>query len=118
MEKPALHDILCGVLGGFFPDGDSHCYFQPPADIQIKYPCIVYEYSSDNDRFADNKHYIHFKRYTVTVIDEDPDSKIPMELKKLPYCASDRNFATEGLSHFVHTLYYNGPRIIEEDKKR
>lgn len=116
MGKEALHDILCEVLGSPFPDGEDHCYFEPPADIQMKYPCIVYNHTNDQDDFADNIHYICSKRYTVTIVDEDPDSKIPNRLKNsLSYCTSDRNFASDGLSHFVFTLFYNGPRIKEEN---
>lgn len=115
MAKMALHDILCDVLGAPFPDGEDHCYFQPPTSIQMKYPCIVYKYVNDADIFADNIRFKKNKRYAVTIIDEDPDSKIPDRLKDLlPYCSSDRNFDSEGLSHFVFTLYHNGPRIKEE----
>lgn len=116
MAKQALHDILCGVLGAPFPDGESHVYFSPPDGMQLSYPCIIYSYSNDLDDFADNIHYRSFKRYSVTIIDEDPDSKIPERLIQLPYCSSDRNFNTEGLSHFVYTLFYSGPRIKEENK--
>lgn len=117
MVKQALHDILCGVLGAPFPDGEDHCYFEPPADIAMKYPCIRYNYTNDNDDFADNIHYRNSKRYTVTVIDEDPDSKIPDKLKNaLPYCVLDRVFTVDGLKHFPHTLYFSGPRIKEENE--
>ena len=118
MARLALHDILCNVLGGPFSDKDDpwHCYFSPPDGKQMKYPCIVYKYTNDFDEFADNIPYKSSKRYIVTVIDEDPDSKIPGKLKEtLPYCTSDRNFETEGLSHFVYTLFYDGPRIKEEE---
>lgn len=110
MERPALHDILCEVLG------NNYCYFEPPSDMEMTYPCIRYNHTNDLDDFADNIHYRSSKRYTVTIIDYDPDSKIPVRLKKrLPYCTSDRNFASEGLSHFVYTLYYSGPRVKEEE---
>lgn len=115
MAKQPLHDILCEVLEAPFPDGENHCYFEPPDEKEMKYPCIRYNYTNDLDTFADNTRYHSSRRYTVTVIDEDPDSKIPEKLKKrLPYCVSDRNFAVSGLNHFVHTLYYSGPRIKEE----
>lgn len=115
-ERAALHDILCEVLEAPFPDGSNHCYFEPPADIEMIYPCIVYNYTNDLDVFADNMHYQSAQRYTVTVIDEDPDSKIPNRLKnRLPYCTSDRNFKSDSLSNFVHTLFYSGPRIKEEN---
>lgn len=114
MEREALHDILCRVLGAPFPDGEDHCYFQPPADVVMKYPCFVYNYTNDLDVFADNLHYQHSKRYTVTYITYDPDSDIYNRMSKIPYCTSDRNFAVKGLNHFVFTLYYSGPRLKEE----
>lgn len=115
MEKPALHNILCSILGAPFPDGEDHCYFEPPNNMAIEYPCIVYHRSNGYDVFADNLHYMNSIRYTVTIIDEDPDSKIPARLEKLPYCNSDRIFSSDNLSHFVYTLYYSGPRIKEEN---
>lgn len=117
MERPALHDILCELLPGPFPDNEGdHCYFEPPSGKDMKYPCFVYHYTNDDDDFADNIHYRRSKRYTVTVIDYDPDSKIPDRLKeRLPYCTSDRSFTSDGLKYFVHTLYFSGPRIKEEE---
>lgn len=107
MRQPALHDILCNIIG------DS-CYFSPPAGFLMNYPCIVYNYANSLDSFADNIHYKKSKRYIVTVIDEDPDSKIPNKLEELPYCTADRNFVVDGLNHFVYTLFYSGPRMKEE----
>lgn len=111
MARPALHDILCGVLG------NSNCYFEPPSNQEMEYPCIRYVRSNDRDSYADNIKYKSSKRYVVTVIDRDPDSKIAEELSKLLYCSSDRNYGADGLSHFVYVLYYDGPRIIEEENK-
>lgn len=111
MRRIPLHDKLCEILGSPFSDGEDHCYFSPPASIELKYPCIIYNRTNDLDTFADNLHYQRSKRYTVTIIDEDPDSKIPDKLIELPYCSLDRNFVSDGLNHFVYTLYYDGPRI-------
>lgn len=115
MEKVALHDILCDIIRVSSFDGEAHCYFEPPAGKEMHYPCIVYHHIRTDSFYADNIAYKNSKVYTITIIDEDPDSKIPIRLMNaLPYCSSDRNFATEGLSHFVYTLFYNGPRIKEE----
>lgn len=115
MARRPLHDILCEILPGpFLEEEGDHCYFQPPSNIQMYYPCFVYNYTNDDDDFADNIHYRHSKRYTITYITEDPDDKISNKMRKLPYCTSDRNFSVDGLNHFVYTLYYSGPRIKEE----
>lgn len=112
MAKKPLHDLLCEVLDPHDLNASGgRCYFEPPASIQLHYPCIVYNYSNDLDRFADNARYKHDKRYTVTIIDSDPDSVIPDRMRELRYCSFDRHYSADGLSHFVFTLYYNGPRI-------
>lgn len=116
MARQALHDILCGVLGGDFPEGEEPCYFEPPDAKEMKYPCIKYNRSNDRDAYADNIKYKRSKRYIVTVIDTDPDSKIAEEVSNLPYCSSERNYDVNGLRHFIYVLYYDGPRIKEELK--
>lgn len=113
MAKQALHDILCGVLEAPFPDGKNHCYFEPPDKLMMVYPCIRYSHVNDQDRYADNKHYTSSKRYTVTIIDRNPDSIYPERMKEIPYCSLDRVYSADGLSHFIYTLYYNGPRFKE-----
>lgn len=118
MARKALHDVLCEVLGTSPSAENDRCYFCPPASIQLEYPCMIYNYSNNISDFADNIHYRNSQRYTITVIDEDPDSKIPNRLRELPYCISDRTFVIDGLNHFVHTLYYNGPRIKEENNEQ
>lgn len=102
MEKDRLqlHEILCELLGS------RNCYFSPPSDLKMSYPCIRYEMVNTDTTFADNYHYANANRYTVTVIDEDPDSKLRRKLLDLPYCTSDRNFASDGLYHFVFTLFF------------
>ncbi len=86
--------------------GSRNVYFQPPENIRMSYPCIVYERSNVMNRQADNNPYFSKKRYSVTVIDRDPDSAIPDEVLKLQYCAFDRHFVTEGLNHDTFTLYF------------
>src|SRR4051812_34274733 len=50
-------------------------YFQPPSNIQMQYPCIVYKRDDSQTDFADNRPYSRTKRYQVTVIDRNPDSE-------------------------------------------
>ena len=45
-------------------------------------------------------------RYTITVIDPDPDSEIVPQIEQLPKCGYDTTFDTEGLTHNVFTIYY------------
>lgn len=95
-----LHEILCEILGS------RNVYFQPPTGFQMKYPCIVYDRSKIDTRYAENVPYAHFNRYSVTVIDRDPESEIPYKIADLPKCAHDRQFVNDNLYHDVFTLYY------------
>jgi hypothetical protein len=87
-------------------DITPNVYFQPPSGKQMTYPCIVYKLSDINTRHAGNSIYGKRKRYTVTVIDSDPDSLIPEEVLGLPLCSFDRFFTADNLNHYVLTLYF------------
>lgn len=99
--RQQLHDILKGIVGS-----GNKVYFQPPASIQMTYPCIVYKRDALNTKHADNKPYSQTKRYQVTVIDRTPDSDIPDKVAALPLCMFDRHFAADDLNHDVYTLYF------------
>ena len=83
-----------------------HVYFQPPASLEMQYPCIVYEMDNARTEFAGNKPYMYAKRYQVTAIDRDPDSLIPDTIAWLPSAVFDRHFTANNLHHSVFTLYF------------
>jgi hypothetical protein len=101
MARPRsqLHDILKNL------DGVADAYFQAPT-TGMQYPCIKYQRSRSLAFDADNLKYLLYKRYTVTVIDRDPDSLIPDQVEALPHSRFDRFYAVEGLNHFVFDLYF------------
>lgn len=109
MKKP-LNDLLCEVLGS------KHCYFSPPATIQMIYPCIRYSLSGDYVDYADNSKFKRHKQYSVIVIDPDPDTEIPDRVSELPYCNLNRTYVADGLNHYVFTLYYEGPRYEKKEE--
>lgn len=86
--------------------GSENVYFQPPANVQMKYPAIVYNRDNEDTEFAGNVPYIRRTRYQVTVIDRNPDSTIPTMIGALPLCAFNRFFAAENLNHDVFNLYF------------
>lgn len=93
-----LHSVLMDIV--------DHVYFQPPANINMNYPCIVYQRDGSNSDYADNGLYRHAKRYQVTVIDRNPDSELPDQVEGLPLCSFDRFFAADNLNHWVLNLFY------------
>lgn len=93
------------LLETLVPEGGK-VYFQPPANVQMQYPCIVYNRDTAVTRFADNNPYRYTKRYQVTVIDRDPDSEIPDKVALLPMCLFQRFFAADNLNHDVFNLFF------------
>lgn len=86
--------------------GVEHLYFQPPEDIKMEYPAIVYEIDDTDNSFANNKAYKQYMAYSVTVIDSDPDSEIFHKLLGLPLTQFDRQYKSDNLNHFVFTIYF------------
>jgi hypothetical protein len=43
-------------------------YFQPPANVLMKYPCIIYKRDNARTMFAGNLPYRFKQRYLVTVL--------------------------------------------------
>lgn len=85
-------------------DFRSHVYFQAPN--RISYPAIVYERAPSDTQFSDNIPYIYEHRYSVTVIDPDPDSNIPDKVARLPKCIHDRHYVAENLHHDTFMIYH------------
>lgn len=96
--RAELHDILKGVV--------SNVYFQPPEDVKLVYPCIVYERDDVRTDFANNFPTRNTVRYQVTVIDPNPDSDIPNKVGALPMCSFDRFYAADQLNHDVYNIFY------------
>lgn len=83
----------------------KNCYFQPPPDVKLKYPAIVYRLKKIYNHHADNSVFYQRPAFEVTVIEYDPDGPIAMEISKLPTCSHDRNYKADGLNHNVFILY-------------
>lgn len=86
--------------------GIAKVYFQPPENTKLQYPCIIYERTSINQIYADNRAYFNMVRYSVTLITRSPDSDLVKRILELPYCSYDRYYAADSLSHDVFTLFY------------
>ena len=93
-----LHDLLESFV--------DNVYFQPPTNITLEYPCIVYKRDYAESEFADNMPYNHRIRYMVTVIDRDPDSDIPSRVASMPLCLFNRFYTVDNLNHDVYRVFY------------
>lgn len=95
-----LHTLLEGKLGS------NQVYFQPPSNVMMRYPAIVYELSDIDMRFANDGPYKRKKRYSLKLITSDPDSATIDEILTLPYCSFDRHYRAENLNHYAYQLYF------------
>jgi hypothetical protein len=86
--------------------GSNYVYFQPPPSFKMTYPCIVYNSNGIVTKSAGNKPYLKNKRYSVSVIDSDPDSVVPDKIASLPKSYFDRHYVADNLNHDVFNVYY------------
>lgn len=84
----------------------QNVYFQPPQNVAMKYPCIVYKRAQALSEHANNEAYFFTNRYSVTVIDRNPDSKIVESLYKLPLCRHITFFVADNLNHDVFEIFF------------
>lgn len=99
--RKSLQSLLESIIG------DDQVHFQPPPDIDISYPCIVFERDNNASlNSADNIPYTWTQRYQVTYIDRNPDSDVIDKLAALPLSSFSRHFATSGLNHDVFVIYH------------
>ena len=99
-QRASLHSILKAILGS------DNVYFQPPPNVKMAYPAIVYRRDYASTQFATNRPYTHTLRYQVTVIDQNPDNGIRDKIAALPMCVFDRFYAADNLNHDVYKLFF------------
>jgi hypothetical protein len=97
-QRQELHQLL-----KTFTD---NVYFQPPENVKLEYPCIVYHRDFADTKFADDQPYAHKKRYMITVIDRDPDSEIPSKVAAMPMSLFNRFYTADNLNHDVFNVYF------------
>ena len=86
--------------------GSDQVYFQPPADVKMKYPAIVYKRQNIDTKLADDELYGGVTVYMVTVIDPNPDSEFPAKLLKLQMSSFSRHYTANNLNHDVFVVYH------------
>ena len=85
----------------------ANVYFQPPSDIRLKYPCIVYNKVTLAVEHANNKIYKNMQEYLITVMSTDPDYDVAEQITlHFPYASLGNVSVIEGLNQTTVTLYY------------
>lgn len=96
-----LHQKLTDILGK-----PKQVYFQPPPNVSMVYPAIVYDLDYIKSEHADNAPFKHDVRFLVTYIDRAPDAFGAIEqIASLPKSAFSRAYGADGLNHTAFTVY-------------
>jgi|SRR5690606_7008648 len=99
-QRLELQALLVELLGS------NQVYFQPPPNIQMQYPCIVYQRDTIRTEFANDKPYVHNRCYQVTVITSDPDSDLIGKVAQLPMCIHETFFTADNLNHDIFRIFF------------
>jgi hypothetical protein len=97
-SRQQLQDLLEAIC--------EKVYFEPPADVGMEYPAIVYERARADTRFADNKPYTITKQYQLKLIARDPDEAKWNAIAALKSVVHDRFYVADNLNHDVFTIYF------------
>lgn len=99
--------ILENLVNEGLPTPTRKVYFEPPNNLSVTYPCVIYTLNRYQTVYADNQLYHSKKCYTVTYVDRNPDASFPdLYLKSQPLTHFDREFTSDNLHHWVFTTYY------------
>lgn len=80
-------------------------YFQPPENLKLGYPAIVFHLTKIKVDHADDVPYKGAREYMITLISKDPEPDALEEILKIPYTTLDSTYISDGMNHFVFTSY-------------
>lgn len=101
-----LHEKLCNIIGCPTTGNDCRVYFQSPSTVKMKYPAIVYALYDIENVFANNGVYFFMKKYSVTLIDSNPDTQYVDALTAIETSRFNRHYIEDNLNHFVFEIFY------------
>lgn len=84
---------------------NENVYFQPPQNVSMRYPAVVYSLSHSMALHANNNLYKREARYMVTYITRSPDDPNIESIEAIPLSRFDRSYIKDGLYHHVYTIF-------------
>lgn len=86
--------------------GSANVYFQPPENISMVYPCIVYTWDDVKALKANNGKYKSDRRYQMIHISQKSEDPVVEALENLPYTKFRRRYTKDNLHHTVFDIYF------------
>lgn len=90
-----LHNQLKTLLGS------DNVYYQPPENIKIQYPAIIYAKKNIDVINANDSIYYKNIDYSITVLDTRPDNKVIDKILSLNNARFERHYFMNSLNHDV-----------------
>ena len=85
----------------------KNVYFQPPENLKMNYPCIVYHRQYLDGVPADNINYIINRQYRIIYIDRDPtNDAVINKLMELPNCRYMSHSIVDNLNQDAFEIYF------------
>lgn len=100
----AFHEELVEILG------NRHVYFQPPKEELMEYPCIRYSLTDIDNTHADDRTYLRDYCFNVILIHPEANNCIVDRLSNMQFSTLNKIYTTQGLNHYVFTIYYKKKR--------
>lgn len=96
-----LHQELVDILGS------NDVFYNPPASMFLRYPCIVYSAPKPDVMHADNVKYRFLFQYEIIYIspNTEPDDSVAMKLLELPYTRLVNRYTADNLMHTKIEIY-------------
>ena len=99
-RREQLHVMLEGALGS------PNVYYQPPINVEMKFPAIRYSLKSIDKLKANNAAYKLTRAYEIIVISKSPDCAAIEKILEWQHTRYDRHYVVDNLHHDVITIYY------------
>lgn len=104
-QRLKIHELLCSILGCPTEGEGLRCYYDPPPNIHMTYPAIVYHMSNVETDYADDRPHRVTPIFTCTLISRSPAHEILERLLWLPKVGFNRTYIADNLVHRVFTIY-------------
>lgn len=85
---------------------NDEIHFQPPEDVKLVYPCIIYSFDGFRTFHGNDGKYLLREEYTVTHIYQDPIEELHSTILSLfNYVSYDRGYIADNLYHDVYSVF-------------
>ena len=97
-----FHNYLKEICG----ESAKYIYFQPPDNLKMNYPAIVYSRDNISNDFADNDIYLQNVTYKVIVIDTKAESEIVEKISKTIGFKFSSHYVSNNYNYDVFKITY------------